>query len=128
MLGRDDRIVFGSFLLFVLVLAGSIVVELQWGVSLRDDPAASFVVFAGVAVAAPQLYLARVDDEVPARVRVQFAGIATAAFAIVFAGTADGLRELVIAGAGAVAIVGLVSFELLTWYRTEGDDGAVRVR
>lgn len=128
MIDRDGRIVFGAFLLFVLVLAGSVLVELQYGVALRDDPVASFVVFAGIAVAAPQLYLAAADDQVPARIRIQFAGVATAVFAIVFAGNATGVRYLVIAGAGAVAIFGLVSYELLTWYRDSDDGGAVRVR
>ena len=85
MLDREGRVVFGSFLLFVLVRAGSVVLERQLGIALRDRPVPSLVLFAGVAVALPQLYLAFTGDELNAQSRLQFAAIATAAFAVIFA-------------------------------------------
>jgi len=58
MIDRDGRVVFGSLLVFVVAVAGSIVVEQQTGVALRDRPLLAFLVFAGIGVALPQLYLA----------------------------------------------------------------------
>lgn len=128
MIDRDGRIVFGSLLAFVLILSASLVVEFQFGIELREFPFLSFLVFAGVAVAAPQLYLAATDDAVPARIRIQFATVATAVFATVFAGNATGIRYLLIATIGGCAVVGLVGYELLTGYRDSSEESATRVR
>ncbi|ELY47662.1 hypothetical protein [Natronorubrum sulfidifaciens] len=122
MIDRNSRIVFGSLLLFVLALAGSIIVELQYGIVLREYPILSFLLFAGVAIAAPQLYLAATDDDVPPRTRVQFAAVATAVLALAFAGTADGGRSLLITTIGACAVFGLVCYELLIEYRASSEE------
>lgn len=127
MLDRTGRVVFGSFLAFVLVLTIGVVAESQFGVSLADYPFLSFLLFAG-AVATPQLYLAVTDDEVPTRGRVQFAAIATAVLAVAFAATADGVRYLLIATVGACAITGLVWYELLVAYRASSDESGTHAR
>ena len=124
MIDRDGRIVFGSLLVFVFVLTGSAVAERQLGVALREYPVLAFVVFAGVAIVAPQLYLAATDDEVPPRARVQFAAVATAVLATVFADETTGIRYLLIAGAGAASVCGLVWYELATWYRSSSEGTA----
>ncbi|WP_339104890.1 hypothetical protein [Haloterrigena salinisoli] len=121
MIDRDGRIVFGALLSLVLVLTLSIVVEAQLGVGLREYPVLSFLVFAGLALAAPQLYLAATDDETrdhdPARSRVQFAAVATAVFALAFADDASGISYLAIATIGSCAVIGLVCYEALRWHR-----------
>lgn len=126
MFDRDARVVFGAFLAFVLLLAGSLVVENLYGPSLLEYPILSLLVFAGLAVVAPQLYLAATDETVPPRSRVQFAAIATAAFATAFAGTTDGAQYLVLATIGAAAIFALVCYELLVEYRASSDGRATR--
>ncbi|QSW97767.1 hypothetical protein [Haloterrigena alkaliphila] len=124
MIDRDGRIVFGSLLAFVFVLTGSVVAERQLGVGLREYPVLAFVVFSGVAIVAPQLYLAATDDEVPPRARIQFAAVGTAVLAVAFAGEATGIRYLLIAGAGACSVLGLVWYELVTWYRSSSEGTA----
>lgn len=126
MIDRNGRIVFGGFLLFVLVLSGSIIVDVQFGLELRDYPLLSFLLFAGMAIAAPQLYLAVTDDDVPPRTRVQFAAIATAVFAIVFAGSVDDFRSLLIAAIGTGALFGLVCYELLVGYRDSSEESPTK--
>ncbi|QFU81665.1 hypothetical protein [Natronorubrum aibiense] len=127
MIDRNSRVVFGSLLVFVLVLSGSIIVEFQFGLELRDYPVVSFLLFAGVAVAAPQLYLAATDDTVPSRTRIQFAAVATAVLSIAFAGTTAGARSLLITTIGAGAVFGLVCYELLASYRGAGDESPSNV-
>lgn len=128
MIDREGRIVFGSLLLLVLILAVSIIAERQFGFVLHDRPLLSFLLFAGVAVAAPQLYLAATDDEVSRRSRLQFAAVATAVFATVFAGNADGLTYLVIATIGACSVLGIVTYELFLGYRASSEESPVQVR
>ncbi|MDQ2052551.1 hypothetical protein RBH26_19000 [Natronolimnohabitans sp. A-GB9] len=120
MLDRTGRVVFGSLLALALVLTGSVVVEEQFGVGLQAYPFLSFLVFAGIAIAVPQLYLAA-TDEGSTRSRVQFATVGTAVFAVAFAGDVDGIQYLLIATAGAVAVIGLVCYELLRWHRITSD-------
>ena len=128
MIDRDGRIVFGSLLLLVLVLTGSIVADNQFGVALGDYPVLAFLVFAGVALAAPQLYLAATDDEVPTRTRVQFAAVGTAVFALAFVDDATGVRYLVIATIGACSVVALVGYEALRWHRRTSEGSPSQVR
>ena len=132
MIDRDGRIVFGSLLSLVLVLTVSIVVEEQFGVGLREYPVLSFLVFAGLALAAPQLYLAATDDgtgdDDSARSRIQFAAVATAVFALAFANDASGVSYLVIATVGSCSVVGLVCYEALRWYQGSSEGGLSQVR
>lgn len=128
MIDRSGRIVFGSLLALVLILASSVVLEQQFGAGLQDYPLLAFLVFAGVALAGPQLYLAATDEDGPTRSRVQFAAIAVAVFATVFAGNAEGVRYLLIATIGACSVFGLVCYELLSWYQPPGEETAIWTR
>ncbi|QCS43807.1 hypothetical protein [Natrinema versiforme] len=132
MLDREDRIIFGSLLLLVLALSGSLVVDRQFGLGIQDWPLLSYLLFAGVAVALPQLYLAVTDGERSrngdrSRSRLRFAAVATAAFAIAFAADAEGLAHLVIGLIGSGSLVALVCYEVLTDYRAESDESVTRV-
>ncbi|APX97151.1 hypothetical protein [Natronorubrum daqingense] len=122
MLDRDGRVVFGSLLAFVVILGGSTLIEGQFGVSLFDQPLLAFVVFAGVAIAAPQLYLAVVDDDPWARERVQFATVTTAVLAIAFGADAEGGYYLIISTIGACSLLGLVAYEVYRWHRLTVDE------
>ncbi|MFA9503285.1 hypothetical protein ACERIM_10935 [Natrinema sp. H-ect1] len=122
MIDREGRVLFGSLLVFVLAVAVSVVLEGQFGVSLRDGPVVAVLLFAGVAVAIPQLYLAATDATIRPRSRLRFAALATAVFAVAFAAEAEGLRELVIATIGTGALLALVCYEGVTGYRAAGGD------
>ncbi|WP_254528578.1 hypothetical protein [Natrinema gelatinilyticum] len=124
MLDREGRIVFGSFLVFVLIRASSLVLELQLGVALRDQPLPSLFLFAGVAVALPQLYLASIEGGAgpTSQSRLRFAAIATAAFAVAFADSAAGLQSLLIGAIGVGSILGLLCYETLGGYRSSSTD------
>ncbi|WP_436347208.1 hypothetical protein [Natronorubrum sp. FCH18a] len=122
MIDRDGRIVFGSLLVFVVILTGSNIADHQFGVSLHDHPLLSFLVFAGIAVVVPQLYLAATDDEPWPRERIQFVAVATAVFATLFAADATGIRYLVLASIGAVSLFALVCYEVLRWHRMTIDE------
>lgn len=126
MIDRESRIIFGSFLVFVLVHAGSIVVDHQFGIGLQDLPFLSFL-FASVAVALPQLYLADTDDGSHPRSRLRFAAVATAAFAVAFTADADGARYLLIATIGTGSLLGLVCYEALSGYRAANDETVTRI-
>lgn len=127
MIDREGRVIFGSLLVFVLALGGSAIVERQLGIALLEQPLLSFLLFAGVAVALPQLYLAVTADETRLRSRLRFAAVGTAVFAVAFAADADGVRYLVIAGIGAGSLLGLLGYEALSGYRatSESGDGTV---
>ncbi|OAQ53508.1 hypothetical protein HTG_08495 [Natrinema mahii] len=122
MIDREGRVLFGSLLVFVLAVAVSVVLEGQFGTSLRDGPVVAVLLFAGVAVAVPQLYLAVTDAAISPRSRLRFAALATAVFAVAFAAEAEGLRELVIATIGTGALLALVCYEGITGYRAVGGD------
>ena len=86
MISRENRIIGASLaLLFVMVLFVLPVAEDVLGLALSDQPLAAFVLFAGLAVLGPQLYLARTDEDVSPRTRVRFAVVVTAIFALTFA-------------------------------------------
>ncbi|QLG50577.1 hypothetical protein [Natrinema halophilum] len=126
MIDREGRIVFGSFLLFVLVQAVSIVVERQFGFARYGRPLPSLFLFAGVAVALPQLYLVFFEDgsSPTPRSRLRFAAIATAAFAAAFADGTGGTHFPLTAAVGAGAILGLLCYETLEEFRSSGADFA----
>ncbi|WP_226005285.1 hypothetical protein [Natrinema salinisoli] len=127
MIDREGRILFGSLLLLVLALAGSIVVDRQFGVAVRDRPLLSFLLVAGIAVALPHLYLAATDDGDRFRSRLRFAAITTAAFALAFTAEAEGIGYLLIAGIGTGSIVALVCYEIFAEYGAGTDDSVTRV-
>ncbi|MFC6766546.1 hypothetical protein [Natrinema soli] len=122
MIDREGRVVFGSLFVFVVAVAGSIVVERQTGVALQDRPLLAFLVFAGIAVALPQLYLAVTETGPHSRSRLRFAAVATAVFAVAFADDASGARYLLIAAIGTGSILGLLCYETLEGYRAVSDE------
>lgn len=128
MFDREGRVVYGSFLLFVLARAGSIVAERQFGIALRDRPILSLVLVAGIGVALPQLYLSFVDEQPTSRSRVRIAAIATAAFAVVFADGAEGTPSLLIGAIGVGAVLGLLCYEALSGYPVSPRELATRLR
>ncbi|ELY42717.1 hypothetical protein [Natronorubrum tibetense] len=124
MVSRENRVILGSFLLLV-VAAAAITATEQW-LDLRygDNPFLAFLLFAGLAVAVPQLYLARTDTDVDPRSRVRFAVIATMVFAAMFAESTDELQsQLILAIAGGAFLV-LVAAEFVLGYRGSATDGA----
>lgn len=127
MIDREGRIVFGSLLSLVLALAGSIVVDQQFGIAVRERPVLSFLLVAGIAVALPHLYLAVTDDEDRFRSRLRFAAVTTAAFALAFTAEAEGVGYLLIATIGTGSIVALVCYEILAEYGAENDDSVTRI-
>lgn len=122
MIDREGRVIFGSFLAFVVTVSGSMVVERQTGVALRDRPLLAFVLFAGIAVALPQLYLALAETGARSRSRLRFAAVTTAVFAVAFADDASGARYLLIAAIGTGSILGLLCYEALEGYRAVSDE------
>lgn len=122
MIDRDSRIVFGSLLVFVVALTGSNIAEHQFGTSLHDHPVLSFLVFGGVAVVGPQLYLAATAEEPWSRERVQFVTVSTAVFATLFAADAAGMWYLILASVGACSLFALVCYEVFRWHRMTVDE------
>ena len=122
MIDREGRVVFGSFLAFVIVVAGSVVVEQRTGIALREWPLVAFLLVVGVAIALPQLYLAWTETGTRSRTRLRFAAVTTAAFAVAFADDATGARYLLLATIGTGALVSLLCYEALTGYRGVSDD------
>ncbi|WP_440770083.1 hypothetical protein [Natronorubrum sp. DTA28] len=122
MIDREGRIVFGSLLVFVVALTGSNIAEHQFGASLHDHPVLSFLVFGGIAVVGPQLYLAATEEEPWSRERIQFVTVATAVFATLFAADASGIWYLVLAFIGACSLFALVCYEVLRWHRMTVDE------
>ncbi|SEW21280.1 hypothetical protein [Natrinema salifodinae] len=122
MLDREGRVVFGSFLMFVLAITGATVVGSRFDVALGDWPLVSLLLFAGVAVALPQLYLARIGAAATPRSRVRVAAVATASFAVAFAADAEGVRHLLLAAVGTGALLSAFCYEGLAGYRDVGGE------
>jgi len=122
MIDREGRIVFGSLLAFVIAVAGSVVLERQTGITLREWPLAVFFLVVGVAIVFPQLYLAWTEAGARSRTRLRFAAVTTAVFAVAFADDAAGARYLLLATIGTGALLGLLCYEALSGYRAVSDD------
>ena len=117
MLSRENRVILGSFLLAGVVLAGIIFAEFWLGIRFSDYPVIAFLLFAGLTVGLPQMYLAKTDTTVSPRSRVRFAVIVTMVFAAGFAQNADGIQQTLILAIGASAFLGLVGHEFVAGYR-----------
>ncbi|MFP8952089.1 hypothetical protein ACLI4Z_03815 [Natrialbaceae archaeon A-arb3/5] len=144
MLSRENAVILGSLaLLFAVALFVLPVLESVVGLSINDQPLAAFVVFAGLAVVLPQLYLARTDDEASPQTRIRLAAVATAAFAVMFAEPAEleaGISSSMLADPVALqhallvviavgAFVVLLCYEFVAGYRSQNaTDGASRSR
>ncbi|MFA9415825.1 hypothetical protein [Natrinema sp. HArc-T2] len=122
MIDREGRVVFGSFLAFVLLVACSVVVERQTGIALGGGPLVAFLLAGGVAVAFPQLYLAYTGAGTHSRTRLRFVAVTTAAFAVALADDAAGARYLLLAAIGTGALLSLLCYEALSGYRAVSDD------
>lgn len=122
MLSRENRVILGSFCLALVVLAAIIVAEQWLGITDSNYPVLAFLIFAGLTVGLPQLYLARTDTTVSPRSRVRFAVIVTMVFAAGFSGTTDGLQAKLIGAIGGGAFLGLVCYELYAGYRDSATD------
>ncbi|WP_137291351.1 hypothetical protein [Natronorubrum halophilum] len=122
MLSHENRVILGSIILLVLAVLGAVVVDTYLGISLGANPVLSFLVFAGIVVVAPQLYLATTDEDVSPRSRVRFAVIATGVFAAMFAGNAEGLESRIILTIAGGAFVGLVCYEFFAGYRSSSNE------
>ena len=114
---RENRVIVGAFVCFLLAVV--VVVYADRVLELPvDGPLVIYVLFAGIGIVGPQLYLAtRDDDDVSARSRVRFAVLAALVLAVVFGGT-DGWQERLVLGIGVVAYVGYVAHQLAAGYRT----------
>ncbi|AXR83149.1 hypothetical protein [Natrarchaeobaculum sulfurireducens] len=132
MLSRENRVIGASVALLVAIaLVVLPVAEDTLGLALSDQPLAAFVLFAGLAVLGPQLYLARTDEEISPRTRVRFAVVVSAVFALTFAepgavdwseGTAlladlETLQHAVLVVVAVGSLVGLVCYEFVAGYR-----------
>ncbi|WP_207590464.1 hypothetical protein [Halomontanus rarus] len=122
MVSRENRVILGSFLLVPVVFAGVAVAELWLGIPFGAYSLLAFLTFAGVAVALPQLYLAKTDTEVDPHSRMRAAVLATVIFAAVFADTSDPLQRRLIIGTAGAAFLGLVGYEFYTGFRDSGTD------
>lgn len=122
MLSRENRVILGSFLLATVVFAGVIVAELWFDVRFDDHPVLAFLIFAGLVVCLPQLYLARTDTTVSPRSRVRFAVIVTMVFAAGFVGNADGIQGTLIVVIAGAAFLGLVCYEFYAGYQDSTTD------
>ena len=123
MLSHENRVILGSFCLALVVLAGVTVTEQVLGIRYSSYPVVAFLMYAGVAVGLPQLYLARTDTTVSPRSRVRFAVIVTMVFAAGFAGMADGLQARLIVGIAGAAFLALVGYEFYAGYRESTTEG-----
>lgn len=140
MLSRENRIILGSLLLFVGVIVTLLPLEDALGTAVLEQPLVAFLLFTGLIVAVPQLYLAATDDDVSPRTRVRFTVIVTGIFAVMFAEPAalegslglslftdlEALQHALIVAIGVGAFVGLVWYEFLAGYRSSGDDATAR--
>ncbi|WP_121741984.1 hypothetical protein [Natronorubrum halophilum] len=126
MLSHENRVILGSIILSVLAVLGAVVVDTYLVISLGANPVLSFLVFGGIVVVVPQLYLAVTDEDVSPRSRVRFAVIATGVFAVMFARDAAALESRIILTVGGGAFVGLVCYEFLAGYRASSDDPSAR--
>ncbi|USZ70772.1 hypothetical protein [Natronosalvus halobius] len=128
MVSRENRVILGSFVLFVATIGLLIGLEAVLDVGPLDSPLLTFLLFSGFVVVLPQLYLAITDDEVSPRARVRFAVIATLVFAAMIGGDAAGWQRwaiLVVAGGTFVILVG---HEFWAGYRTSSETSSSATR
>ncbi|RKD93269.1 hypothetical protein [Halopiger aswanensis] len=138
MVSRENRVIAGSFVLFVLAMVGWFVLENATGIADGDHPLVMFLVLYGLPVVLPQLYLAATGDGgVTPRTRVRFAVAFSGLFALVTVGSAgvrwswstafDDLEMLQYTLLGAIGIGafgGLFCYEVLAGYRSSMADTA----
>ncbi len=113
MVSRENRVLLaatGAVLLALVVVAAT-------GVG-GESAALAALLFAGLGVLAPQLYLAATDDEVPARTRVRV-GVGVTLFLLWGQlATADAAAKPILAAASVVLVLGLLGYEFRAGYRS----------
>ncbi|WP_265110065.1 hypothetical protein [Halosolutus halophilus] len=122
MVSRENRVILGSFLLFVAVVAGIAFADRRLGVSIGDAPLVGYLLLAGVAIVLPQLYLARTDDDVSPRYRIWFATVAAVGLAFSIVSDATGLQRASIYAIAGTVFLGAVCYEVVTGYRAARTD------
>ena len=134
MVSRENRVIAGSFVLFVLAIVGLLALESAIGVAVGEQPLVVFLVVYGLPIVAPQLYLAATDGGgVSPRIRIRFATIVTGLFALAIAGNADvgwanaldnleTIQYTLLGAIGVGAFAGLLCYEFLVGYRSGRTD------
>ncbi|RQG91125.1 hypothetical protein EA462_03775 [Natrarchaeobius halalkaliphilus] len=143
MVSRENLVIVSSFVLLVLALAGIGIVDGATTVALGEYPLVMYLLFAGLTIVGPQLYLAATDDDVPPRTRVRFATIVWGLFALVMADVSraeavlgsgilgadlETLQHLAILAIGGGAFVALVCHEFVAGYRSQETDESQSAR
>ncbi|AEH36485.1 hypothetical protein [Halopiger xanaduensis] len=138
MVSRENRVIAGSFVLFVLAIVGLLALETVTGVAAGEYPLVAFLVVYGLPVVAPQLYLAATGSgDVSPRTRVRFAVAFSGVFALVIVGGADvdwswsiafddleTVQYTLLGAIGIGAFAGLLCYEVLEGYRSSTADTA----
>ncbi|SDQ27399.1 hypothetical protein [Natronobacterium texcoconense] len=137
MVSRENRVIAGSFVLLVTAIAVLTAIDSYTGVSMGEHPLPAFLLLVGFAVVVPQLYLAATNggesDDISPQARVRFATVAITAFALLFASDVlltgfeanpledvEALQNLLILAIGAVSLLVLLGYELVSGYRSSG--------
>ena len=113
MVSRENRVLLASTGAVLLVLVAVAVTDVG-----GESAALAALVFAGLGVLAPQLYLAATDDAVNPRIRVRV-GVGVTLFLLW--GTwsaADPASRTAIGGASAVLALSLLGYEFWAGYRS----------
>ena len=113
MVSHENRVLLASTGTVLLVL----VVVAVTGVG-GESALLAALVFAGVGVLAPQLYLAATDDSVDPQTRIRVGVLVTVFLLWGTWSTADAAAKPVVAGASAALLVGLVAYEFWAGYRS----------
>ncbi len=114
MLSSENRAILGS----ALVLSALFFLELWAGFGILEQPLLAFVLFPGLAIVFPQLYLALTDgNDITPRTRVRFAAIVALIFALPYAGRGS-WQELLVFALGTGAFLTLLSVEFYAGYQS----------
>jgi hypothetical protein len=116
-LSRENRAILGSFLLTGLVFVGVVIAERQFGTTVSGSRLLLFLLYAGLCVCVPQLYLAKTDTTVAPRSRVRFAVLMTLIFAGNLSKNTGQLQDRLIVAVGGGAFLALVGYEFVAGYR-----------
>jgi hypothetical protein len=117
MVSRENRVLLASTALVALGLAVGAAAD------LGTSALYGLLLFVGVGVVAPQLYLAATDDEFEPRTRIRTAALLGLLFVWGSYGTAtDPTDRQVVGAVGAVLLVGLVGYEVVAGYRETRPD------
>jgi hypothetical protein len=117
MIGRENRVILGSFGLFALVVIGIGGLEQALRIPVGDYPLVTFFVAVGIPIVLPQLYLAWTDDEIAPRTRLWFAVIFSGLVALAFVSGPSDLQEWLVLSLVGTALLVLGWYEARAAYR-----------